>query len=296
MKHFKSLTELHKDHNYDPPENPMLSLVTCSYSDAIVHTEFTSDFYLIVFKKINSGEVVYGRTKYDHESGSMLFFKPHQLIEIKDIGFQEQAFTIHFHEDLLNGHPLYDEIRKYGFFDYEVSEALHLSPKEEQIVWDLYHKIEAEYQNNQDEYSREIILSHIDSILKYAKRFYKRQFLDRKEVSGKMVTKFNEALMAYDKQRKLKLQGFPTVKIMAGQLNISPGYLSDLLKQETGKTAIEHIHIHLVSEAKKLLRETSQSVSEVSFQLGFENPPYFSRLFRREAGVSPNQFRKQLIN
>jgi AraC family transcriptional regulator, transcriptional activator of pobA len=296
MKHFRSLSELHKDHNYEPPENPMLSLVTCNYSETIKHTEFTSDFYLIVFKKINSGEVVYGRTKYDHQSGSMLFFKPHQLIEIKDIGFQDKAFTIHFHTDFLNGHPLYEEIKKYGFFDYEVNEALHLSPREEQTVWELYHKIETEYQNNQDEYSREIILSHIDSMLKYAKRFYKRQFLTRKEQSGKTVTKFNQALQTYFENGSLNERGFPTVKFMAADLKISPGYLSDLLKQETGKTASELIHIYLVSEAKNMLTSEDTSVSEISYRLGFENPPYFSRLFKKEIGLSPKQFRKLHTN
>lgn len=296
MKHFKTLSELHISNNYALPENPMLSLVSCTYSESIKHVEFTSDFYLIVFKKINAGELIYGKTKYDHQLGSMLFFKPNQLIEIKDVGFQEEAFTIHFHEDLLNGHPLYHEIKKYSFFDYEVNEALHLSPKEEQTIWDLYYKIETEYENSQDEYSREIILSHIDSILKYAKRFYKRQFLNRKELSGKMVTRFNEKLYTYFQKGSLKKHGFPTVKFMAEELNLSPGYLSDLLKQETGKTAIELIHIYLVSEAKNMLKESDLSVSEISYLLGFENPPYFSRLFKKESGLSPSQFKQQHIN
>lgn len=296
MKHFKTLSELHRSNGYEPPENPMLSLVACTYSESIKHVEFTSDFYLIVFKKINSGELIYGKTKYDHQLGSMLFFKPNQLIEINDIGFEEEAFTIHFHEDLLNGHPLHHEIKKYGFFDYEVNEALHLSPKEEKTIWDLYYKIEAEYENSEDEYSREIILSHIDSILKYAKRFYKRQFLNRKEVSGKMVTKFNEKLQSYCGTGNLKRHGFPTVKFMAEELNLSAGYLSDLLKQETGKTAIELIHIYLVSEAKNMLRDSEHSVSEISYMLGFENPPYFSRLFKKEVGLSPNQFKKKYIH
>lgn len=296
MKHFKNLSDLHKDHGFEPPENPMLSLVTCRYSAAIKHTEYTSDFFLIVFKKISAGSVFYGRTKYDLQSGSMFFFKPNQRIEIVDIGFEEEAFTIHFHEDYLNGHPLYTEIRKYGFFDYEVNEALHLSAKEEQTIWQLYNKIETEYQNNQDEYSRDIILSHIDAILKYAQRFYKRQFLNRKELSGKTVTRFNEILNAYLENEQLREQGFPTVRYMAAALHLSPGYLSDVLKYETGKTAIELIHIHLISEAKKLLQEAEMSVSEISYLLGFENPPYFSRLFKREVGISPNEFKKKHLN
>lgn len=296
MIHFKTLSELHKDHGYDPPENPLLSLVTCSYSEALQHQAHTSDFYLIVFKKVSSGEMIYGRTKYDPNGGSMLFIKPRQVIEIKDIGFEEEAFAIHFHEDFLIGHALHSEIKKLGFFDYEANEALHLSPKEEAVIWELYRKIESEYHNNQDEYSHEIILSHIDSILKYAKRFYKRQFINRNQLSGKTVSKFNAVLTAYFENGDLRQKGLPTVKYLAKELNISRGYLNDLLKQETGKTTIELIHIFLISEAKNLLKSADLSVSEISYLLGFENPPYFSRLFKKEVGLSPVEFKRQPIN
>jgi AraC-like DNA-binding protein len=199
------------------------------------------------------------------------------------------------HEDYLNGHPLHSEIKKYGFFDYDVNEALHLSPKEEEIMWELYEKIRTEYRNNPDEYSRDIILTHIDSILKYSQRFYKRQFINRAEVSDKTVSKFNKALTEWS-GNLLSNQGLPTVNSLAGTLHLSPRYLSDLLKQETGKTAIELIHVFLITEAKNLLKVTDNSVSETAYKLGFENLPYFSRLFKKEVGVSPNQFKKQALN
>lgn len=209
---------------------------------------------------------------------------------------KRKAFLIYVHEDFLNGSPLHQDIKKYSYFDYETNEALHLSPREEEIVWDLYRKIETEYNNNPDEYSRDIMLTHIDSILKYAQRFYKRQFINRTELSGKTTSKFSKALTDYFEKGGLQQQGLPTVNFMADKLNVSPRYLSDMLKQETGKTAIELIHINLITEAKHLLKTADQSIAEIAYALGFENLPYFSRLFKKEVGISPNQFKKHELN
>ncbi len=226
----------------------------------------------------------------------MSFVKPRQVVEMKNLDFEEDGFLIFFHEDFLNGHPLHSEIKKYGFFEYEVNEALHLSSIEEKIIWDLHSKIKFEYYNNQDEYTRDIIIGHIDSILKYSQRFYKRQFEDRYTATGKTVSKFIEILSAYLEKGDVPANGLPTVKFMAEQLHLSPRYLSDLLKRETGKTAIELIHIRLISEAKNLLTGSDCNVAETAYSLGFDNPPYFSRLFKKEVGVSPLQFRKQFLN
>jgi AraC family transcriptional activator of pobA len=298
MNHFKSLAEMHRFNNFPPPENPLISLYHCNHAStcSLGDREFTADFYMIGFKKIKSGVLMYGRTKYDHDNGSMIFTKPRQIIEFKNLEFEEDGFLIFIHEDFLNGHPLHAEIQKYGYFDYEANEALHLSPREEDLIWDLYHKIEAEYNNNQDEYSRDIMLTHIDSVLKYAQRFYKRQFINRTELSGKTVSKFNKALAVYFGKDAIAGKGLPTVNYIAEQLNLSSRYLSDMLKQETGKTAIELIHMYLISEAKNLLKTADQNVSEIAYTLGFENLPYFSRLFKKEVGVSPNQFKKQILN
>ncbi|PZF74737.1 helix-turn-helix domain-containing protein [Taibaiella soli] len=298
MKHFKSISEFHAANGYPPLENPLLSLVMCQYREncPLGNYEFTADFYIIAFKKLKAGNILYGRTKYDHENGSMIFARPRQIIEFRNLELEEDGFSIYIHEDLLDGHPLHEEIKKYGFFDYEANEALHLSPKEEQIVWDLFRKIETEYNNNQDEYSRDIMLTHIDSILKYAQRFYKRQFLNRTDLSGKTVSKFQKVLADYFKKDYLQTKGLPTVNAIASELHFSSRYLSDMLKQETGKTAIELIHVYLINEAKNLLKQDRNNVSEVAYTLGFENLPYFSRLFKKEVGVSPNQFKKQLAN
>ena len=296
MQHLNNLSDIHRFNGFPMPENPLFSIYRCTNTCGMGDREFTSDFYMIGFKKLKSGVIMYGRTKYDNDNGSMIFIKPRQIIEFKNVEYDEDAFIIFIHEDFLHGHYLHTDIHKYAFFDYEVNEGLHLSPKEEQIMWDLYDKITAEYENNTDEYSRDIILTHIDSILKYSQRFYKRQFINRMELSGKTVSKFNEALATYFKNGLLINQGLPTVNALAAQLNLSPRYLSDLLKQETGKTAIELIHIYLVNEAKNRLKTDDRRVSEIAYELGFENLPYFSRLFKKETGISPNQFKKGMMN
>jgi len=296
MKHYKTLRSLLVENGWPAPEHPLLSVTRCSKFCPLGDREFTSDYYMIGFKKIKSGFIRYGRTKYDHENGSMSFCSPRQLLEFRDLEIEEDGFVIFFHEDYLSGHPLHSEIKKYGFFDYESNEALHLSPKEEQTIWGLYDKIEAEYTTNPDEYSREIILTHIDSVLKYAQRFYRRQFLNRTILSDYTVSKFNESLAAWFKDGFPETKGLPTVNGMASSLHLSPRYLSDLLKEETGKTAIELIHIFLISEAKNLIKSSDNTISETAYKLGFENLPYFSRLFKKEVGLSPNQFKKQVVN
>lgn len=294
--HFKSLGDVHRCNNYPAPENPLLTIFTCNPLRSVSSYEVTTDFFIIAFKKLTSGEIMYGRTRYDHGSGSMYFMKPQQTIKMKDIVLEGEGFEIWFHEDYLSGHPLHETIKKYGYFNYELNEALHVSPKEERIIWELYEKIAIEHHNNQDEFTRDIILGHIESILKYAGRFYKRQFMNRNISGGAMVTKFNNALSDYFEKGLLQEKGLPTVAMLAATLNTSPRYLSDLLKQETGKTAMELIHLFLVSEAKNLLNGSDQSVAEIAYALGFENPPYFFRLFKKETGLTPSQFKKQFLN
>ena len=298
MKHFKKISDLHEALVVKPPENPLFSVAygerdTCDGNNIL---EFTSDFYIIGFKKLKSGSMHYGKTKYDHDLGSMSFVKPQQKVVFKNVELEEKGFLIIIHEDFLPGTVLYNEIRKYSYFDYEVNEALHLSPAEEDIIWNLYFSIEKEYHNNTDELSKAIIVSHLDSMLKYAQRFYKRQFINRKELTGSTVTKFNALLAANFEERKTTNIGLPTVSLMAEKLHISSRYLTDLLKQETGKTALELIHLFLIGEAKNLLTEGKLNISEISHLLGFENTTYFSRLFKKEVGRTPNEFRGSRLN
>ncbi len=297
MIHFKTVAELDEADGFPLPEHPLFSLNLLDGPTALKKpVEFTADFYIICFKKVKSGELWYGKTKYDHDRGHMFFMRPRQVLFVRDLQFAEKGFVIHMHEDFLLGHPLFSEIKKYNFFDYETHESLYLSPREKEIMWSLYYKMEKEYHDNPDEFSKSIILSHLDSMLKYAQRFYKRQFIDRKTLTGKTVTKFDQCLNVYFENGDAGEKGLPSVSYIASQLNLSPKYLSDLLKQETGKTSLELIHLHMISEAKNMLVAGDRSISEIAYQLGFENPPYFSRLFKKEVGLSPKEFKNQSLN
>ncbi|RPD44361.1 AraC family transcriptional regulator [Hymenobacter sediminis] len=299
MKHITSISAFHRACGYPPPQQPLLSLLTCEQLLRCTFGEdpLTTDFYLISFRKMKpGGRFLYGKTSYDHEAGALSFVKPRQVIQITDLQLVDMAFVIIVHEDYLLGHPLHAEIKKYGFFEYEVNEALHLAPREEQILWDLYHQMGFEYGNNQDEYSKEIILKHLDSMLSYSQRFYKRQFLNRSTLSGSTVTRFTSLLAAYRKQGNLQTLGLPTVKYLADQLHTSPRYLTDLLKQETGKTALDHIHAFLLDEAKNLLISSDNTIAQTAYELGFNNPPYFTRLFKKEIGLTPHEYRAKFLN
>ncbi|PWG79538.1 helix-turn-helix domain-containing protein [Pararcticibacter amylolyticus] len=296
MKHYSTLADLHKGNGWAPPEHPLFSVLGCQSDCPLGDREFTSDCYMIGLKKVKSGVILYGRTEYDHSNGSMMFVKPRQIIEMKNLELEEKGFMLLIHEDFLNGHGLHQAMQKYGYFDYEVNEALHLSPKEESVMWELHDKIKSEYENNPDEYSRDIILGHVASVLMYAQRYYKRQFINRTEMSGKIATRFNEALHDYYQKGLLQSHGLPSVSQLADSLFVSPRYLSDLLKQETGKTAMDLIHISLISEAKNLLREGQQGIAEIAYQLGFENSSYFTRLFKKQTGMKPLEFKKLHMN
>ena len=167
---------------------------------------------------------------------------------------------------------------------------MHLSPKEEHIIKSVFRNIETEYQNNQDEFSKEIIVSHLETLLKYADRFYKRQFLNRKEINKALFTRFKEILNEYFESNQLEEKGIPTVEWLAGQLGVSHRYMRDTIKAETGKTAVDQINLYLVEEAKNLLLAPNASISETAYKLGFEYPQYFSRLFKKKEGLSPSEY------
>jgi len=295
MKHFKSLSEMALANHMAPPEHPMLALIRITSDLVINHPEFTSDFYMVGFKKVKAGYMLYGRTKLDHETGSMIFLKPRQIVEMRNLEFEEDGYILFFHEDFLAAHALYHDIQQYSFFEYETNEALHLAPKEEKIIWNIFYTIEQEYNNNEDEFSREIILAAIHSMLKYAERFYKRQFINRKQLSGKTVTEFRKILQQHINEGFLFENGLPSVADLADRLNVSSRYLTDLLKVETGKTAIELIHIELIKEAKNRLRIKEKTVSEIAYDLGFSNMSYFTRLFKKETGMLPSSYKNQFL-
>ncbi len=301
MKHinFKSITEFNQAHHFPKPENPLFSIgcktlnadeIENCAAPSSEEVSYSNQFYLISLKNIVSGEILYGRTKYDCDTGTLLFSAPNQTYTLKDVVISSESWLIAIHEDFIRGLDIRKLIKNYNFFNYNVNEALHLSPKEEKIIKLIFKGIDAEYNNNQDEFSKEIIISHLETFLKYADRFYKRQFLNRKEINKALFTRFKDILDEYFESNQFEEKGIPSIEWMAGQLGVSHRYMSDTIKAETGKTAVDQINLYLIEEAKNLLLSPNASISETAYKLGFEYPQYFSRLFKKKTGISPKAY------
>lgn len=299
MQHFRTLSAYLDYLELPRPEHPMLSVFSALNEGFLPCPKassppITNDCYSISLKKFIKGNLNYGRTTYDFTNGALFFIAPRQVLQWDDsVVFEQKGFSINFHEDFLKGTDVAQQIKKYGFFSYTVNEALHLSPQEEKQIESIVGHIEMEYRNNQDEFSKDIIISQLGTLLKYANRFYERQFLNRKELSKGLLEQFNQRLEDYFNSGQLQEKGIPSIAQLANQLSVSQRYLSDTLKKETGKTSTEHLQLYLIDEAKNILLNPDKTVSEVAYELGFEYPPYFSRLFKKKEGISPSEFREK---
>lgn len=299
MQHFKTLSAYLEYLELPGPEHPMLSVFSATGEGFLPCPKessppITNDCYSISLKKIVKGDLNYGRTKYDFTNGALIFIAPRQVLQWDEsVVYDQKGFSINFHKDFLKGTELAQQIKKYGFFSYSANEALHLSPKEERQIESIVENIEIEYHNNQDEFSKEIIISQLSTLLKYADRFYERQFINRKELSNDLLEQFNQQLSAYFDSGQLEENGIPSIEQIAGKLSVSQRYLSDTLKKETGKTSTEHLQLYLIDEAKNILLNPHKTISEVAYELGFEYPPYFSRLFKKKEGISPTEYREK---
>jgi len=299
MQHFKTLSAYLDYLELPRPEHPMFSVFSAMGEGFLPCPKassppITNNCYSISFKKFIKGDLNYGRTKYDFTNGALFFIAPRQVLQWDDtIVLEQKGFSINFHEDFLKGTELAQQIKKHGFFSYTVNEALHLSPREERQIESIVENIDIEYQNNQDEFSKDIIISQLGTLLKYANRFYERQFLNRKELSNDLMEQFNRQLEDYFESGQLEENGIPSIDQLADRLSVSQRYLSDTLKKETGKTSTEHLQLYLINEAKDILLNPNKSISEVAHELGFEYPPYFSRLFKKMEGLSPSEFREK---
>ena len=299
MQHFKTLSAYLDYLELPRPEHPMFSIYTAMDDDFLPCPKessppITNDCYSISFKKLVKGDLTYGRTKYDFTNGALFFIAPRQVLQWDSRAvFEQQGFSINFHEDFLKGTELAQQIKKYGFFSYSANEALHLSPKEEKQVEAIAAGIAIEYHNNQDEFSKDIIISQLGTLLKYANRFYERQFTNRKELSTDLLAQFNQQLDTYFESGQLEKKGVPSIELLAEKLSVSQRYLSDTLKKETGKTSTEHLQLYLINEAKNMLLQPDLTVADVAYELGFEYPQYFSRLFKKKEGLSPTAYREK---
>lgn len=277
------------------PRHPLVSVIDLDSSQPMRHLRHTFGFYAIFLKDEKNCELLYGRQKYDYTKGSVVCLAPGQVIGIEDNGetFQPHGWALLFHPDLIKGSPLATSMREYSYFSYEVNEALHVSDAERELIVDCLHKISMELDNGDDRLSRRLITTNIELLLDYCLRFYQRQFASREKSNKDILVRFERLLDEYFASEKQLENGFPTVNWCAAQLCLSPNYFGDLMKKETGKTAQEHIRMKLIDLAKDMLLNPSLSISQISFNLGFQYPQHFTRLFKKTVGMTPNQYRQR---
>ncbi|MFT3827657.1 MAG: helix-turn-helix domain-containing protein [Chitinophagaceae bacterium] len=289
----ESISDLHDLVKYPRPKHPLISVID--------HTDFYArrpkedslyrfGFYTISCKRFE-GLLHYGKSQYDFKEGSLLFTAPGQVIGSGPNVTVDEGWALFIHPDLLHGTSLGMKMHEYSFFQYEINEALHVSEEEKQILQDCLNNITREYNQHIDKHTQSVIISNIELLLNYCNRFYDRQFYTRSKVNADVIQRFERLLKEYFSQPDLTEEGLPQVSYFASQLNLSAGYLSDLLQKFTGKTTQEHIHLELVERAKSLLWSTEKSISEIAYDLGFEHPSHFAKLFKAKTGKTASEFR-----
>lgn len=300
MNTINSITEFHRLVALPEPLHPLVSVIRVAdirFNNIEIWEHFSLNFYCISLKKDVSGKVKYGQQYYDFDKGLMTFIAPKQIQALvvphdQILGPESgTGYALLLHPDFLYGHPLAATIKNYGFFSYAINEALHLSEREEKNIVEILEKIDFEYQFI-DKHTQDIILSQIDLLLNYSNRFYERQFLTRKAVNHDLLTKMDQVLNDFFEAEQAQRNGIPSVGLLAKALNLSPYYLSDMLRALTGQSAQQHIQDKLIEKAKEYLSLTNLSVNEIAYQLGFEYPQSFNKLFKKKLNISPLEFRQ----
>ncbi|KQS26862.1 AraC family transcriptional regulator [Dyadobacter sp. Leaf189] len=293
---FKTISEFHRFRGLPAPEHPLVSVIDMSLVRHVAGNApaIVKDFYSIALKRNFHIKMKYGQQDVDFDNGVMFFMAPGQVLRFGtdiDTEVQQSGWMLMLHPDLLWNTPLAKGIKQYEYFEYSVTEALFVSEKEEATLNTIIENIRQEYRANLDKFSQDLIIAQIELLLKYSERFYHRQFLTRKNVNHKILDRLEEIINAYFDSPDLMQKGLPTVQHVAENLNISPNYLSNVLKTLTGQTTQQHIHHRLIEKAKERLSVTDLSVSEIAYELGFEHPQSFSKLFKTKTNYSPLEFR-----
>ncbi|MCG7968364.1 MAG: helix-turn-helix transcriptional regulator [Candidatus Thiodiazotropha taylori] len=296
--HIETISDIHAALGLDKPKHPLVTVIPID--DRIKNYDYGNATYVLGFYQVSlkagiCGEITYGRNTYDFQEGTMVFTKPGQALSFKaskeDLA-SEEGWTLLFHPDLIRKSSLGNNIDHYSFFSYEIHEALHLSEDERVSITGLVRKIETEYQQSIDRHTQKLIVSNIELLLDYCTRFYDRQFYVRTNLNQDFVTRFENLLRDYFNSEQPLDLGVPSVKYCGERLNMSPSYLSDLLKKETGRTAQQHIQDTVIDKAKNLLLSTNEQISQIAYGLGFDYPQHFSKLFKSRTGMSPAEYRR----
>jgi len=252
-------------------------------------------FYAVYLKDVQCGDMKYGRHSYDYQDRTLVFVAPGQIINVNiNKDYKPQGYALLFHPDLIRGTSLGKHIDDYTFFSYETKEALHVSEKERKIVLDCFAKIQYELEHATDKHSKILIASNIELFLNYCRRFYDRQFITRNEANKDTLEKFETLLNDYFNSDKPQTIGLPSVTYCAEQLHLSTNYFGDLVKKESGKTALEYIQLKIINTAKEKILSDKKSVSEIAYELGFKYPQHFTRLFKQHVGHTPNEYRSSM--
>lgn len=295
----KSISQLLESCNGGKAKHPLitvLDLAKINVSKTVSEVKISTDFYGVTLKTKAPNFLKYGRSYIDFEEGCLYGSAPKQILEIPS-GSETGNFegcALYFHPDLIRGTELTNKISSYGFFDYKTNEALHLSDDEKSTLFSIIERIKEEYETNIDAFSQNVLVSNIELLLSYIERYFSRQFITRKSQNSDLLSNFEQLIKEYFNSDMIHEKGLPTVQYFSTKLHLSSSYLSDLLKKETNQNTQELIHYHLIEKAKDLLHNSKISVSEVAYQLGFEHPPYFSRLFKKKTKMSPSEYRSLL--
>ena len=278
--------------------HPLIAFVDLNKSLPLLRSQFMLGFYAIIIKETRCGDIRYGNQYYDYDEGTMVFIGSNQIIKHEPEGEIHQPYgkALIFHSDLIKGTNVGKHIHEYTFFSYASYEALHLSNKEREKILVCFDNIENEIIQNIDRHSKKLIISNLELLLNYCTRFYDRQFITRENIGQGIIEQFEQHLNEYLRHEKLQEIGLPTVSFFADTLNLSPNYFGDLIKKETGKSAIEYIHLKLLEYAKEKIMDKTKSISEISYQLGFKYPQHFTRLFKQKVGVAPNEYRSPKVD
>lgn len=290
-----SISQLHEMLGFGKPVHPLISIndnTNMIVDDHLLNQHFLFNFYKISYKKTLKGKMGYGQGYYDFDEGGMIFTAPNQLLSTSAEDMEYEGLTLLIHPDFFRHYSLATRIKNFGFFSYSANEALFLSDKEKQTIFSVFDNIKEELNNTIDDFSQDVILSHIEVLLNYSNRFYKRQFITRKAVNNDLLSKIEALLNVYFDNENGLNQGLPTVEFLATELSLSPRYLSDMLRSLTGQNAQQLIHEKLIEKAKDYLTTTQLSVAEIAYQLGFEHPQSFNKLFKNKTNQTPVQFKQ----
>ncbi len=298
MINIDSITILNELLGCEKPKHPLITVIDFDSIEPIekfYNNSYVLNFYLISLKNNPDCELKYGRQYYDFREGSLIFAAPGQVLTIGESygGQKSNGWMLCIHPDLIRGSSLWRKMSEYSFFEYEANEALHLSDSEKGIIERTVENIQVEYSTNLDFYSEDLIISNLEVLLNYAKRFYGRQFITRTAVNKEVVIKFEMLLKEQCTLEVIERFGQPSVKGLAQAMSYSPNYLSDMLRKETGKTGQEYIKLRVLELAENLLLTTKEPIYLIAEKLGFDQPSSFTKFIKAQFGVTPVDFRKR---